>query len=97
MAHSGIHSKLDSINAIKPAPELGIRFRHWSVAGPGRNEISQKFTGRIFARSGAKGAYTPGAETPDQPDEVDVLDAGDVVEGLGVNGLASTASSGTGK
>ena len=38
-----------------------------------------------------KGPY-PGVETPDQPDEADVLDAGDVVGGFGVVGLASTAS-----
>jgi hypothetical protein len=32
---------------------------------------------------------TPGEEAHDIPDEVDVVDAGDVVEGLGVDGLAS--------
>jgi hypothetical protein len=32
-------------------------------------------------------AYTPGAETPDKADEVVVVDAGDVVQGLGVAGL----------
>jgi hypothetical protein len=33
--------------------------------------------------------YTPGPETPFNPDELDVLDAGDGVEGVVGDGLAS--------
>ncbi len=39
---------------------------------------------------------TPGVVTPDIPDEVDVVDAGDVdqvQQGLGVDGLSSGSSS----
>jgi hypothetical protein len=46
----------------------------------------------MFARSGKKyGAY-PGVETPLTPDEPDVLDADDVLQGLGVAGLATVVS-----
>jgi hypothetical protein len=38
----------------------------------------------------------PGVETPITPDEADVLDAGDVVEGLGVGGLARGSSTASG-
>ena len=39
---------------------------------------------------------TPGAETQLIPDEADVLDAGDVGEGLGVDGLATSTSTASG-
>lgn len=52
--------------------------------------------GQIFCHIWCeKGAY-PGEETPDIPDEPDVLDGGDAVEGLGGGGLASSLSSVTG-
>ena len=34
----------------------------------------------------------PGGEAPDTPEEPDVLDGGDVVEGLGIDGLATGSS-----
>ena len=39
---------------------------------------------------------TPGEETQDIPDEVDVLEGGDVVQGVGGYGLASGSSSASG-
>jgi len=48
-----------------------------------------KLAGRLFAESGAKWGPAPGVETPGLPDEADALDAGDGVEGLGVDGLAT--------
>ena len=43
-----------------------------------------------------KRGLPPGEETPVTPDEPDVLDAGDVVEGIGVDGLAACSSSTSG-
>ena len=40
--------------------------------------------GRQFARSGAVWGSTPGEVSREQPVEPDVLDGGDVVEGVGV-------------
>ncbi len=48
--------------------------------------------GQIYCAMRGKGGITPGLETQDQLDVVGVLDTGDVVEGLGVNGLASGSS-----
>ena len=59
-------------------------------------EARSKFTGRIFARFGAKRAYVRGVETPVTPDNPDEVDAGDVVEGVGVGGQASASSSASG-
>jgi len=45
----------------------------------------------IFQISYQKGA-TPGVEAPITPDVVDAVDAGDVLQGFGVDSLASSAS-----
>ena len=44
-----------------------------------------KFPGQIICSIGYKRGSTPWVENPDSPDEPGVLDAGDVVEGFGVN------------
>ena len=44
----------------------------------------------------AVGGAPPGKEILDQPDEPDVLDAGDVVDGVGVDRVATGASSASG-
>ena len=52
-----------------------------------------KIFGQIYWRSFAEKGSTPGVETPAIPDVVDVVDAGDGVAGLGVDGLATSSSS----
>ena len=56
----------------------------------------QKFFGQSIWRVVAGKGPTPGVETPLTPDEADVLDAGDGVEGYGVDGLALGLSSASG-
>jgi len=67
------------ISTMRRVSELEARSRLY--------RISSELTGRYGCEFQNKyGAY-PGVETPITPDEPDVLDAGDVVEGLGVGGL----------
>jgi hypothetical protein len=47
-------------------------------------EITKNFTDRLYKELWLEWGYTPGVETLDIPDVLDVLDGGDVVEGLGV-------------
>ena len=52
-----------------------------------------KSHGQIYCDNcAAKGPY-PEVKTPLTPDQPDVVDTGDVVEGLGVDGLATASSS----
>lgn len=52
-------------------------------------KFQKKFAGRYEYNFGCNRGYTPPEETHKQPDEPDALDAGGVVEGFGVSGLAS--------
>ena len=64
------------------------------VSGVRLYRKSKNSSGRYVARSGKKYGTYPREETPLTPDGLDVLDAGDVVEGVGVDRLASGSSSG---
>ena len=55
--------------------------------------ILQKFHGQICCGIGCERGTTPGLETPITPDEPDVLDADDVVDGGGGGGLAAGSTS----
>jgi hypothetical protein len=50
-------------------------------------KILSKFTGRYIARCRKKYGVYPVAENSSSPDEPDVVDAGVVVEGVGVDAL----------
>jgi hypothetical protein len=69
---------------LKPNFEVGPKLRQGRLY-----RIPKISSGRVYEELlMEKGPY-PGVETPDQPDVVDVLDACDVMEGVGVGLLAS--------
>ncbi len=65
----------------------GLTVSEW-----GLYRTHSKFTGRFIAGCWKKYGLIPAAETPPTPDETDVLDVGDVVEGLGGYDLATRLS-----
>ena len=55
-------------------------------------EIPKKFHAASISQMPAKGEYGVGKNQPDVLNAIDELDAGDVLQGLGVDGLASGSS-----